>query len=241
MVTDALNFVIPNKLFGKSKFPCWFSGTLKHYINKKNHYFRRFKKTNSDKHYLYFAHFCKLVKVTIKTDRRRWLKSVDDSLKTHPQHFCKYVSNFKRKDNSFIQLKIDDQFVTDPKHTADEFATNFESIFNASCVSVNPSGTFTSDFLPTAPISAAEISKAMKRLRPSKCVGLDGIPSSVMKGCSEIFTALLTYVFNLSLTSVTFPSLWKQTAVVPVFKKGNSIIVSNYRPVYILNNFSKIF
>jgi hypothetical protein len=66
----SLNLAIPNKLPRKSKFPCWFSGTLKHYINKKNHYFHRFKKTNSDKHYFYFAHFHKLVKITIKTDRR---------------------------------------------------------------------------------------------------------------------------------------------------------------------------
>jgi ABC-type spermidine/putrescine transport system permease subunit I len=70
-------------------------------------------------------------------------------------HFWKYVSNFKRKDNSFIQLKMYDQFVTDPKHIADEFATYFESIFNTSCQSVNPADTVTSDFLPTAPISAA--------------------------------------------------------------------------------------
>jgi hypothetical protein len=49
----------------------------------------RFKKINSDEHYFYFLHFRKQVKVTIKSDRRRWLKSVDDSLKTHPQHFCK--------------------------------------------------------------------------------------------------------------------------------------------------------
>jgi hypothetical protein len=95
-------------------------------INKKIHYFRHFKKANSDKHYFYFAHFRKLVKVTIKTDRRQWLKSVDDSFKTQPQHFWKYVYNFKRKDNSFIQLKIDDQFATDPKHIADEFATYFQ-------------------------------------------------------------------------------------------------------------------
>jgi hypothetical protein len=114
VVTDALNLAIPNKLSRKSKFPCWFSGTLKHYIKKS--LICRFKNTNSDKHYFYFAHFRKLVKVIIKTDRQRWLKSVDDSLKTHPQHFWKYVSNFKRKDNSFIQLKIDDQFVTDPNH-----------------------------------------------------------------------------------------------------------------------------
>jgi hypothetical protein len=45
VVTDALNFDIPNKVSRKSKFPCWFSGTLKHYTIR-NHYFRRFKKTN---------------------------------------------------------------------------------------------------------------------------------------------------------------------------------------------------
>jgi hypothetical protein len=38
VVTDALNLAIPNKLSRKSKFPCWFSGTLKHYINKKSLY-----------------------------------------------------------------------------------------------------------------------------------------------------------------------------------------------------------
>jgi hypothetical protein len=85
------------------------------------------------------------------------------------------------------------------------------------------------------------VSKAIKRLRPSKCVGLDGITSLVIEGSSDIFTPLLSYIFNLSLTIVTFPSLWKQTAVVPVFKKRNSTNVSNYRPVYILNNFSEIF
>jgi hypothetical protein len=40
---------------------------------------------------------------------------------------------------------------------------------------------------------------------------------------------------------VTFPFFWKQTAVVPLFKKGDSTSVSNYRPVSVLNNFSKIF
>jgi hypothetical protein len=98
---------------------------------------------------------------------------------------------FKRKSNSFIRLKIDDKFVNDPKHIADELATYFESIFNTSFLSVNRTDTVTSDFLLTAPISAAEVSKVIKRLRPS-----NGIPSLVIKGCSDIFTSLLTYIFN---------------------------------------------
>jgi len=38
-----------------------------------------------------------------------------------------------------------------------------------------------------------------------------------------------------------FPTSWKLANVVPVFKKGSKQYVSNYRPIFILPNFSKIF
>jgi hypothetical protein len=46
VITNALNLVIPNKLPRKSKFPCWFFGTLKHYINKKITIFVILKRLN---------------------------------------------------------------------------------------------------------------------------------------------------------------------------------------------------
>jgi hypothetical protein len=61
-----------------------------------------------------------------------------------------------------------------------------------------------------------------------------------MKGCSEIFVPALKFIFNLSLCQNVFPMFWKQAAI-PVFKKGKASSVHNYRPVAILNNFSKIF
>lgn len=36
----------------------------------------------------------KLVNTTIKTDRYRWLKFVDENLKRHPKRFWKYASKF---------------------------------------------------------------------------------------------------------------------------------------------------
>jgi hypothetical protein len=51
------------------------------------------------------------------------------------------------------------------------------------------------DFLPNAHISAAEISKVIKRLKSPKRVGLDGIPSLIIKG-SDIFIPLLTYIVS---------------------------------------------
>jgi hypothetical protein len=38
-----------------------------------------------------------------------------------------------------------------------------------------------------------------------------------------------------------FPNQWKQTAIVPVFKKANINSVSNYKLIYILNKCSKLF
>jgi hypothetical protein len=49
---------------------------------------------------------------------------------------------------------------------------------------------------------------------------------------------LLTHIFNLSVSSETFPSLWKQTAVVPVFSYGQQLQTYIYN---LFNNFSKIF
>jgi hypothetical protein len=37
--------------------------------------------------------FRKLVKVTIKSDRLRWLKYIDENLKSKPKHFWKYVAS----------------------------------------------------------------------------------------------------------------------------------------------------
>jgi hypothetical protein len=62
----------------------------------------------------------------------------------------------------------------------------------------------------------------------------DEVPNFIIQGCSQIFTPLLLHIFNLSLLTIKLPSLWKQVAVVPIFKKRN-------RPISILNNFSKIF
>jgi hypothetical protein len=50
----------------------------------------------------------------------------------------------------------------------------------------------------------------------------------------------MKHIINLIL-SQCFPALWKEAAVVPIFKKGNSASVNNYRPILILNNFSKLF
>jgi hypothetical protein len=96
-------------------------------------------------------------------------------------------------------------------------------------------------FLSLVPISVADVSKAITRLKSLKSVGLASIPGFVIKGCSGIFIPVLRYIFNLSLAQQHFPTVWKEAAIVLVFKRCNRAAASNYRPNSIFNNFSKLF
>jgi hypothetical protein len=124
---------------------------------------------------------------------------------------------------------------------ADEFCKHFQSVYNHPCPVVFPANLSSSELLTLAPVSHSDIIKAINRLKPSKAVGLDDIPRFVIKGCSDVFVPVLKHNFNLSLSQQYFPTLWKQAAIIPVLKKGKSTSASNYRPITLLCNFSKIF
>jgi hypothetical protein len=70
-VRGAMEQAIPHGYSHKSKFPPWFSHTLRHYVAKKNDFHQRFKKKPSDYFYDRSALYRKLVKSTIKSDRFR--------------------------------------------------------------------------------------------------------------------------------------------------------------------------
>lgn len=87
----------------------------------------------------------------------------------------------------------------------------------------------------------SDVKQTTQSLSPSKCVGQDEIPSLTIKACSNIFSPLLSHIFNIVFLQEKFPSLWKQAAVLPVSKNTNSALITNCKPIIILNNFSKNF
>jgi hypothetical protein len=140
-----------------------------------------------------------------------------------------------------IQLEVDGNHLIRPVDVADEFCKHFKSVYNHPCPVVFSSQLSSSELLTLAPVSDSDIIKAINRLKPSKSVGLDGIPGFIIRGCTDVFIPVLKHIFNLSLSQQCFPTLWKQAAIVPVLKKGKSTSVSNYRPITLPCNFSKIF
>jgi hypothetical protein len=73
-------------------------------------------------------------------------------------------------------------------------------------------------------VSDSDVRRTIRRLKSTKSVGPDDIPSFIIKGCSEIFVPVLKHTFNLGLSNGGFPSLWKEAAVVPIFKKAAAFL-----------------
>lgn len=91
---------------------------------------------------------------------------------------------------------------------------------------------------PTCPV---EILQIISKLRNTKSVGYDNIPTSIIKENADIFVYPLNHIINLSITDGCFPDKLKYTIIKPIFKKGTTTDMDNYRPIALIPVFSKIF
>ena len=98
----------------------------------------------------------------------------------------------------------------------------------------------TSRILSTVVTSEWEINALLGSVDIKKACGPDGISNNLIKICADGITKVFTDFVNLSLRSGVFPDDWKQANVTPIFKKDDRQLKSNYRPVSLLNAFSKI-
>ena len=79
------------------------------------------------------------------------------------------------------------------------------------------------------PTSTFKISLIISKTPAKFSAGWDGIPSIV-----------LSFIFNQSLSQGKFISTFKHAKIIPIYKKGNAKNITNYQPISLLSNISKI-
>ena len=92
--------------------------------------------------------------------------------------------------------------------------------------------------IPNISIEAVYLS--LKNLDISKSTGLDKIGPRLLRTAASCIAPMVTFMINHSLNTSTFPAVWKEAKVKPLFKKGSSADVNNYRPISILPTLSKL-
>ena len=91
-------------------------------------------------------------------------------------------------------------------------------------------------------ITTEEINTILKSLNSNISPGIDKIPIKLVKLASDFLAESLSIAINNSISTSTFPNNAKIASVVPIDKKtDDKYVIPNFRPVSILNCFSKVY
>lgn len=148
-------------------------------------------------------------------------------LKSDPAKFWRKLQPNKQK--SVECVKLGDEIIRDSKEIASEFNRYFHSVFsdpsvcansNDNCIKVDP------DF-----ITFEGVFSMLLNIKSKSSCGPDNIPNAFLRRYAESIARFLVVIFRSSLSQGIVPKDWLIARVVPVFKKGDNAIVTNYRPI----------
>ena len=94
--------------------------------------------------------------------------------------------------------------------------------------------------MPKLYITESKISKVLRKLKPDKSPGPDGLHPRYFKELADCINIPLCILFNFSLSNGVLPQAWKKARVSAIYKKENKKVASNYRPVSLTSIICKV-
>lgn len=145
-------------------------------------------------------------------------------------------NKFKLCDNSISANSFNDYFSTIAANLTDSIPDVDGDLENFFGRLRPPSNSF---FLE--PITNTDVLDAVRNMKNSKCTDVFGWNSELLRQTLDLIINPLVTLFNACITNGVFPDIFKVTKVIPIFKKGVTCQIENYRPISIIPIFSKVF
>ena len=126
--------------------------------------------------------------------------------------------------------------------SSDDFYSHFKSL-----LSVEEEQTFSwcmpynIDPFMDSPIEHFELISVINNLKNNKAPGLDGIPYEFFKNAPIQYLENVLLTFNKAFLNETIPQSFKNSILIPLFKKGDPNLATNYRGLSLINSIGKIF
>ena len=163
----------------------------------------------------------------------------------------KELVNIKKKNISTpTSIEIDNSCTSDPKLICNSFNNYFVNIADDILKTRKFDGkkSYTEYLNNPVPNSfvfglcdASEVDAIIIQLSITKASGPNGIPTKILQMISKEISPPLSKICNMAITTGTHPEKLKLVNVLPIYKKGSRLLISNYRPISLLSNLNKIF
>jgi hypothetical protein len=200
-----------------------------------------------------------------KNYRNLYNKLIRAAKKLHyDKQFVKYQSNLKKtwslihevikkssnKSDGINEILINNAIVNDPLLMANKFNDFFVSVASGIVADIVPTdrppdrielepGSPLFSF-QSEPVTSDEIIDCFNKLQKKKTPDVNGLSVQFVANFAMTISQPLKHIFSLSLLSGCVPSQFKVAKVIPIFKSGDRRLMDNYRPISLLNVFSKV-
>lgn len=233
----------------KDRIKPWIDQDVKREIKLKNGYYKLFRRGIIERHA--FNRIRNRVNRLIKERKRAYFSDRFEHVGGDVRRTWTLINDTIKPSLSgnrgnIAELVIGDSVIRNSTLISEKLNDHFSSVGRniASSITVHSdhreflSGDYpNSFFLP--PVVNSDIVKYINELKTKRC-GNDCLPVGVLKRISCSLAPVLCFLFNKSIRECTFPDEMKVARVVPLHKGGDPNCMSNYRPISVLNVFSKI-
>lgn len=209
--------------------------------NKRKLYILRNRGQVSDEFYKGYCSVLKKVVISAKRmSSERYLSNAKDKGKAIWSLINQYTGKNKKEKGSILE-----NIKTDGIESAEAVLNSVNDYFINACPEITDGNDlsgicYNQNSLFLQPVVEEEVISVIKSLKNTSSVGDDEIPTKLIKHIARYIAEPLCHIINTSFLTGTFPTELKWAKVKPIFKKGDRSNVSNYRPIAILNNLSKI-
>ena len=251
---DCLNSCVPLKKYRKydykrvPKLP-WVSKSILRSINRKNNLYVSYISNPNDISRRRYRSYKNTLTTTLRLAKKRFYAEKLQIFKNDLKNTWKIINgalNKSKKSSAVTKLCVDGTVIEDSRSIADEFNTYFSQVGPKLARNIIPGKKSFKDFLDKqndssiflTPTHKQELIEIVSNLNADKTPGY-GITNRVVKNINSIADPLL-HIFNMSLEFGQVPKKMKMAKVIPIFKKGDHLTASNYRPISLLTTFSKI-
>ena len=222
---------------------------MKRQIRKRKRLYRKAKQTNLERHWIKFRQLRNETNTMIRNSKQQFYDNIAGKLKSKSLSSKDWWSTLKTfispNLNSVIPpIESEGIIYTDDFEKANLFNNYFQGQTvlddsNAVLPELPEPSYLTS--LSSIAFDPQEVEEILRTLKTDKASGPDGLSNRILKELSHELSSPLCSLFNKSLSLGKFPSPYKDANVTPVHKKGDQSLVSNYRPISLLNSVAKLF
>ena len=179
-----------------------------------------------------------------------FIKNHGDNSRQLWKRFGDVLSKSKTNNSPIDKLVSHNQTITNPNEITSEFNKDFISLGEKLAKNIKNCGNnqfkkYLGDpsnvALLLKKITRDEIRQEIKQLKSNKSPGHDEFTIKFIKISQDIIVDSLSEIFNLSIKKGVYPDKLKIAKVIPIFKKGDPKITSNFRPISVLSCINKLF